>query len=260
MFCLRHFLQQARTQRALLRLLLLTCLVLPATLRADELRVAVASNFAPALEQLAEEFAAQSGHHLVLITGATGQQYAQIINGAPFAMFLSADSERPKQLEAEGHAVAGSRFTYAIGKLVLWSADPTLVDANGDILEKGNFRHLAIANPALAPFGLAAKQVLETRKLWEQLQTRIVQGENITQTLQFVQTGNAELGFIAYSQWLQLGTEQKGSVWKVPAELHAPIIQQGIILKDSEAARAFAAFIQSASSRKHIVAQGYELP
>jgi molybdate transport system substrate-binding protein len=222
--------------------------------------VAVASNFAPVLEQLAEAFATQSGHHLVLITGATGQHYAQIINGAPFEVFLSADSERPAQLEAEGHGVAGSRFTYALGKLVLWSADPALVDVNGEILGNGNFRHLAIANPALAPFGLAAKQVLEARNLWEQLQSRIVQGENITQTLQFVQTGNAELGFIAYSQWLQLEAEQQGNVWQVPAELHAPIIQQGIILQDSAAARAFAAFIQNDSSRKHILAQGYELP
>lgn len=260
MFCLRHFPQQARIQRALLQLSQLTCFLLPATLYADDLQVAVASNFAPVLEQLAEEFETQSGHHLILITGATGQHYAQIVNGAPFEVFLSADSERPTQLEADGVAVAGSRFTYALGKLVLWSADSSLVDANGEILGNGSFRHLAIANPALAPFGLAAKQVLEARKLWEQMQDRIVQGENITQTLQFVQTGNAELGFIAYSQWLQLDADKKGSVWEVPAELHTPIIQQGVILKDSAAARAFVAFIQDEQSRSYILAQGYDLP
>jgi molybdate transport system substrate-binding protein len=197
---------------------------------------------------------------LILITGATGQHYAQIVNGAPFEVFLSADSERPAKLETDGIAVAGSRFTYALGRLVLWSAEPKLVDANGEILASGNFRYLAIANPALAPFGLAAQQVLEAKKLWEQLQNRIVQGENITQTLQFVQTGNAELGFIAYSQWLQLGEDQKGSVWQVPAELHSPIIQQGVILQDSAAARAFVTFLQNEKSRSHILAQGYDLP
>jgi molybdate transport system substrate-binding protein len=260
MFCLRPLLQQARFRRALLRLLQLTTFLVPVSVYADDLRVAVASNFAPVLEQLAQDFETQSGHHLILIAGATGQHYAQIVNGAPFEVFLSADSERPAKLEADGVAVANSRFTYALGKLVLWSTESALVDAEGRILASGNFRHLAIANPALAPFGLAAQQVLEARKLWEQLQGRIVQGENITQTLQFVQTGNAELGFIAYSQWLQLDENQKGSVWQVPAEMHAPIVQQGVILRDSAAARAFVAFLQNEQSRSRILAQGYDLP
>lgn len=260
MFCLRRLPQQARVSRALLHLTLLTSFLFPHVLQADELRIAVASNFAPVLEQLAADFTAQSGHKLILIAGATGQHYAQISNGAPFQVLLAADSERPAKLEAEGAAVAGSRFTYALGKLVLWSADPALVDTDGDVLASGHFRHLAIANPSLAPFGLAAKQVFEAKHVRNDVQHRIVQGENITQTLQFIHTQNAELGFIAYSQWLQLDAGEKGSHWEVPPDLHAPIIQQGVILKDSTAARAFVAFMQNDNSRQFIHAQGYDLP
>ena len=241
-------------------LVLPAILLLPATAHADNLRIAVASNFAPMLTQLTAKFEQVSGHTLLLIPGATGQHYAQIVNGAPFDVFLSADSERPTQLETQGQAVSGSRFIYALGKLALWSADPQLVDAEGLILQSSAFQHLAIANPALAPFGLAAQQVLMSMSLWDPLQTRLVLGENITQTLQFVQTGNAELGFIAYSQFLLLDTSQKGSVWAVPTAMHKPIIQQGVILKDSDAAGAFVAFLQNDYSRNLIQAAGYDLP
>jgi molybdate transport system substrate-binding protein len=234
---------------------------LPApVLRADNLQVAVASNFAPVLEQLKPAFEKESGHQLTLIAGATGQHYTQIVNGAPFDVFLAADAERPQLLEKEGHAVAGSSFIYALGKLVLWSTDPGLVDDSGSILEQDDFKHLAIANPQLAPYGRAAQQVLVNRGLWESLQDRLVQGENITQTLQFVQSANAELGFVAVSQWLEIDPGNTGSHWHVPQELYDPIVQQAVILNESPAARAFVTFIQSDASKAVIQSAGYEVP
>jgi molybdate transport system substrate-binding protein len=227
---------------------------------ADNLRVAVASNFAPVLEQLQPLFEKASGHQLTLIAGATGQHYTQIVNGAPFDVFLAADAERPLLLETEGHAVAASSFTYALGKLVLWSTYPELVDDSGSILHQGDFRHLAIANPQLAPYGKAAQQVLVNQRLWESMQGRLVLGENITQTLQFVQTANAELGFIALSQWLEIDPDNTGSHWNVPQELYDPIVQQAVILNESSAARAFVAFMQSDASKAVIQSAGYALP
>lgn len=242
------------------RIAVLALLLLASAVHADNLQVAVASNFAPILEQLQPEFEKQSGHQLTLIAGATGQHYTQIVNGAPFDVFLAADAERPQLLEKEGHAVAGSSFTYAIGKLVLWSTDPDLVDDAGTVLQQGEFDHLAIASPQLAPYGKAAQQVLMNKGLWEKMQGRLVQGENITQTLQFVQTANAELGFIALSQLLEIDPDGKGSDWQVPQDLYDPIVQQAVILKESPAARAFAAFMQSDASKAAIQAAGYELP
>jgi molybdate transport system substrate-binding protein len=241
-----------------LRLLARACVLLPSFTLADTVQVAVASNFTPVLEQLEPLFEQQSGHTLTLISGATGNHYAQIVNGAPFDVFLAADAERPKLLENAGKAVAGSTFTYALGKLVLWSADADVVDAGGKVLESESFEHLAIANPKLAPYGAAAQEALTALGVWEQLQGRLVQGDNIAQTLQFVQTGNAELGFIAQSQLAEVGN--LGSHWEVPAELYSPIVQQGVLVKDKPAARDFIAFMQSAESRALIRASGYDLP
>lgn len=232
--------------------------LLPSCVLADVVRVAVASNFTPVLEQLEVQFERQSGHTLTLISGATGNHYAQIVNGAPFDVFLAADGERPRLLEEQGRAVANTRFTYALGKLVLWSADPDVVDAGGAVLKSKAFSHLAIANPKLAPYGEAAQQVLTALGVWEQVQSRLVQGDNIAQTLQFVETGNAELGFIAQSQLADVG--HGGSHWKVPAALYAPIDQQGLLLKDTPAAREFIAFMQGGQGRAVIEAAGYDLP
>ncbi len=245
---------------AILRIVTIAIVLLSPAVRADNLQVAVASNFAPVLEQLQPVFEKESGHELTLIAGATGQHYTQIVNGAPFDVFLAADAERPLLLEKEGHAVVGTSFTYALGKLVLWSTDPGLVDDAGLILEQGHFKHLAIANPQLAPYGKAAQQVLLNKGLWENMQDRIVQGENITQTLQFVQTANAELGFIAFSQWLEIDPDKTGTHWIVPQELYGPIVQQAVILNESPAARAFVAFMQSDASKAVIQSAGYELP
>jgi molybdate transport system substrate-binding protein len=232
--------------------------LMPAPVPAAEVRVAVASNFAPVLEQLEPLFERESGHTLTIISGATGSHYAQIMNGAPFDVFLAADGERPRMLEDEGKAVAGTSFTYALGKLVLWSADAAFVDADGAVLQAGRFEHLAIANPTLAPYGEAAQQVLTALGVWEKLQAKIVQGDNIAQTLQFVQTGNAQLGFIATSQLLDSGTT--GSYWEVPADLYEPIVQQGVLVKDSAGARAFINFIGRDASKELIRAAGYGLP
>lgn len=226
------------------------------TARADVVRVAVASNFAPVLETLQPAFERHSGHELALISGGTGNHFAQIVNGAPFDVFLAADDLRPRMLEEAGRAVAGTTFTYAHGKLVLWSADPGLVGGDGAVLDSA-FTHLAIANPRLAPYGAAAQQALTALGLWDEVQGRIVQGDNIAQTLQFVQSGNAELGFIALSQWLEVGG---GSHWEVPASLYSPIVQQGVLLRDSAAARAFVDFLRLESSRDFIRSAGYDLP
>ncbi|MGV3592308.1 MAG: molybdate ABC transporter substrate-binding protein [Gammaproteobacteria bacterium] len=231
---------------------------LAAPLRADEVKVAVASNFTPVLEALAPLFEEQCGHTLSIISGATGNHYAQIVHGAPFDVFLAADAERPRLLEQEGRAIAGSRFTYALGRLVLWSADDGRVDADGQVLQQGSFARLALANPTLAPYGLAAQQALTQLGLWEQLQRKIVLGDNIAQTVQFVQTGNAQLGFIALSQLTDIGNT--GSYWEVPAALYSPIVQQGVLLKDSVPARAFIDFLESEAGREMIRAAGYDLP
>lgn len=231
---------------------------LAAPLRADEVKIAVASNFTPVLEAIAPRFEQQSGHTLSIISGATGNHYAQIVHGAPFDVFLAADAERPRLLEEEGRAIVGSRFTYALGRLVLWSADAGRVDGDGQVLQQGGFARLALANPALAPYGVAAQEVLTQLGLWQGLQGKIVLGDNIAQTLQFVQTGNAQLGFIALSQVADLGNT--GSYWKVPAALYSPIVQQGVLLKDSAPARAFIDFLQSEAGREMIHAAGYDLP
>jgi molybdate transport system substrate-binding protein len=229
---------------------------------AAEVPVAVAANFAAPLDKLAAAFEKASGHHLVISSGSSGKLYLQITAGAPFEVMLSADSERPLRLEKEGAAVAGTRFTYAIGRLVLWSRDPGLVDPAGAVLAGDRFRHLAIPNPGVAPYGAAARQVLEDLDLWQKLAPRLVQGEDIGQTYQFVATGNAELGFVALSQVRAAGKPQ-GSLWIVPAERYRPIEQQAVLLargKDHPATRAFLDFLRSAPARTLIQEFGYSLP
>lgn len=240
---------------------LLLCLSFTAS--ADEVQVAVAANFTAPMQKIAEAFARDTGHRAVLAFGATGKFYAQINNGAPFDVLLAADEQTPQRLEDEGQGVAGSRFTYAIGSLVLWSAREGYVDPQGRVLADGDFRHLALANPKTAPYGAAALQTLEKLGLRERLQPRFVQGENIAQTHQFVASGNAELGFIALSQVIEDGRIARGSAWRVPADQHQPIRQDALLLKRGEhnpAARALLDYLRSASAVALIRAYGYEVP
>jgi molybdate transport system substrate-binding protein len=241
---------------------LLVSLLAATGVHAGEVQVAVAANFTAPMKQIAADFAKATGHRAVLAFGATGKLYAQIANGAPFEVFLAADETTPAKLEKEGHAVAGSRFTYAVGKLVLWSAQPGFVDAKGEVLNGGNFNKLSIANPKTAPYGAAAIQTLTRLKLLATLQPKFVQGENIAQTLQFVSTGNAELGFVALSQVFKDGKITSGSAWIVPGELHDPIHQDAALLtkgKDSAAAAALLAYLKGDPARTVIRSFGYAL-
>lgn len=228
--------------------------------RADTVPVAVAANFTAPMQKIAAAFEADTGHRVELSFGATGKFYAQISHGAPFQVLLAADDTTPARLEREGRAVAHTRFTYAIGTLVLWSAQPGYVDAQGAVLKTGDFKHLALANPKLAPYGLAATQVLDKLGLTAQLQPRCVQGENIAQTFQFVATGNAPLGFVALSQVMEDGKIRTGSAWQVPASLHDPIRQDAVLLlpgKDAPAARALMNYLRSDKARAVVQAYGY---
>ncbi|HEX22337.1 MAG TPA: molybdate ABC transporter substrate-binding protein [Chromatiales bacterium] len=186
--------------------------------------------------------------------------YAQIHHGAPFDALFAADEHRPALLEEAGRVRPGSRFTYAIGRLVLWSPDAGRVDAAGRVLSEGRFRHLAIANPKLAPYGRAAQQVLEARGLWQMLRPRLVRGENVGQAWQFVHSGNAELGFVALSQVRQQGQAAAGSHWVVPQVLYAPIVQQAVLLTDNPLAADFLRFVQGDEGRAMIASFGYQLP
>ncbi|NVK43222.1 MAG: molybdate ABC transporter substrate-binding protein [Oceanospirillaceae bacterium] len=231
------------------------CLSLP--VRADEVRVAVATNFVGVMEALASRFEQQSGHQVTLSAGATGKLYAQIRQGAPFDLFFAADEERPARLEREGMTLPGSRFTYAQGELVLWSPQPALVFDDAEVLSSAAFEHLAIANPKTAPYGLAAEQTLQRLGLWERLQGRLVRGENIGQTYQFVHSGNAALGFVAKSQVYSSAEYAAGSHWAVPADFHEPIVQQVVQLQNSEAARALLDYVRSPEAQTLIEAFGY---
>ena len=231
--------------------------------QADEVQVAVAANFTAPMQQIASQFEKDTGHKLVLSFGATGKFYAQISNGAPFEVLLAADDETPARLEKDGSGIAGSRFTYAVGKLVLWSALPDLVDAKGEVLKTGSFKHLALANPKTAPYGAAAVETMSKLGLLADLQARFVQGENISQTQQFISTGNAELGFVALSQVYKDGKISSGSAWLVPAYLHEPIRQDVVLLakgKDKPAAGALLAYLKGDKARAVIKTFGYELP
>lgn len=239
---------------------LLLSALFASSINADEIRVAVASNFRQALAATSVVFEQQSGHQVILIAGSTGKHYAQIVNGAPFDVFFAADAERPRRLEAERRIVPGSRFTYAVGKLLLWSASEDRVDADGSVLRTGSFQHLAIANPAVAPYGTAARQVLQSLGLWDSLSSKLVRGENIGQTFQFVVSGNAELGFVARSQVQGPARPFGGSAWEPPQALYDPIEQQAVLLEDSPAARDFMAYMQSKEARALIRSYGYDAP
>ncbi|MEZ0197182.1 molybdate ABC transporter substrate-binding protein [Pseudomonas qingdaonensis] len=229
---------------------------------ADEVQVAVAANFTAPIQVIAKDFEKDTGHKLVASFGATGQFYAQIKNGAPFEVFLSADDTTPEKLENEGETVKGSRFTYAIGTLALWSPKAGYVDDKGEVLKKNDYKHLSIANPKAAPYGLAATQVLAKLNLTEATKGKLVEGQNITQAFQFVSTGNAELGFVALSQIYKDGKVSNGSAWIVPADLHDPIKQDAVILnkgKDNAAAKALVDYLKGPKAAEVIKSYGYEL-
>ena len=229
---------------------------------ADEVQVAVAANFTAPIQAIAADFKKDTGHTLVAAYGATGQFYAQIKNGAPFEVFLSADDSTPQKLESEGDTVKGSRFTYAVGTLALWSAKEGYVDAKGDVLQKNQYQHLSIANPKAAPYGLAATQVLAKLGLTDQVKSKLVEGQNITQAYQFVSTGNAELGFVALSQIYKDGKVSSGSAWIVPGQMHDPIKQDAVILnkgKDNPAAKALVDYLKGPKAAAVIKSYGYQL-
>jgi molybdate transport system substrate-binding protein len=234
-------------------------LMMTASALAAETKVAVAANFTEPAKEIAARFEAKTGDKVTLSFGSSGQFYTQIANGAPYEVFLSADSERPTKAEADGLAVAGSRFTYATGRLVLWSKTPGLVDAKGAVLAKGGFEKLSIADPKAAPYGLAAIETLTKLKLYDALKPKIVQGASITQAYQYVQTGAAELGFVALSQVIN---EPGGSRWLVPTGNHTPIDQQAVLLKtgaDSATAKAFLKFLKGPEAKAIIKRYGYEV-
>lgn len=237
----------------------LTCLLAISPAQAAELSIAVAANFTDATRDIVQLFEKATGHKVKVSFGSTGKLYSQIENGAPFELFLAADSKRPIKAEKEGLAVAGTRFTYAMGKLVLWSPKESLfVDGEG-YLKAANFRRAAIANPKTAPYGLAAQQVMEKLGVWRDVQSRLVRGDSIAQTFQFAATENAEVGFVAYSQ-VKAWKASKGTVWKIPQAYYAPIEQQAVLLKkgaESDAAKAFLAFIKGDAARVVITAYGY---
>jgi len=248
-----------------IRLLTVTALLTVSTLsQAETTIVAVAANFTKPMTDIAEAFEKSTGHSAKLSFGSSGKFVAQIENGAPFEVFLSADDTAPAKLEHSGFAVANSHFTYAIGKLVLWSATANLVDDKGEILNKGGFKHIALADPKLAPYGAAAMEVLKSKNLLTKLQPLFVQGENIAQTYQFVSTGNAELGFVALSQVIDSdkGKIVNGSAWQIPENLYTPLRQDVVLLKkgeDNPAAPALVQFLKSPEAQAIISKYGYGL-
>jgi molybdate transport system substrate-binding protein len=250
--------------RHVAKLLIVVLGLLANGVRAESILVGVASNFAVAAREIAERFEAEVGHDVRISTASTGHLFVQIENGAPFDILLAADVKRPLLLESSGRGVQGSRFTYAIGRLVLWSRDPEL--RGQDCLERlGNLgtSRLAIANPDIAPYGNAARQALTQLKLWERVQPRLVVGENITQTLQFTASGNARFGLVAMSQTDNEHLPDASCSWNVPPELHQPIEQQAIMLERASnnlAAREFLAFLIGDPGQGIIARHGYLLP
>jgi molybdate transport system substrate-binding protein len=217
--------------------------------QADEINIAVAANFLGTLQKLAPQFERASAHKLVLSSGSSGQLYAQIVQGAPFDLLLSADTEKPKLLESAGLAVPGSRFTYAIGTLVLWSPKAGLVDQAGQILQSGSYRFIGVADPANAPYGAAAREVLRALGLWDRLtqQHKLVTGENITQAWQFAASGNVDMAFVALSQVLLSDGSISGSSWLPPQSMYTRIDQDAVVLVHAShraAAEAFASWLQ----------------
>lgn len=229
---------------------------------AAEVHIAVAANFTAPINEIAAAFEKASGHKVIAAFGPTGGLYTQIKHGAPFEVFLAADDSTPARLETEGEILAGSRFTYAIGKLVLWSASVGYVDAQGEVLRRNEFNHLSIGNPKTAPYGLAATQVLARLGLSEAVKPKLVEGTNITQAYQFVATGNAELGFVALSQVFKDGQISGGSAWIVPEDMYEPIRQDAVILnkgKDNPAAAALVNYLKGPKAAAVIKSYGYDL-
>lgn len=229
---------------------------------AAEVSVAVAANFAAPMQRIAAAFEQETGHKAVLSFGSSGNLYAQIRHGAPFEILLSADSQTPEKLESEGMGLAGTRFTYAIGTLVLWSKQPGLVDEKGEILRSGKLERLAIANPKLAPYGVAAMQTLAQLGVLSSVQPKLVLGENISQAYQFVASENAALGLVALSQVMLEGKIAQGSAWIVPAKLHAPIAQDAILLvkgRDNPVATALLRYLRSEKAKAIMRSYGYTL-
>jgi molybdate transport system substrate-binding protein len=249
-------LKQVKTTVAILTGLV--ALVAGASARAADVQVAVAANFTEPAKEIAAAFEAKTHDHLVLSFGSSGQFYTQVTQGAPFEVFLSADADRPARMEKEGLGVPGSRFTYAVGRLVLYSRTPGLVDDKGAVLAKGSFNKISIADPTAAPYGVAAIQTMTRLGVYASLQPKIVKGSSITQAFQFVQSGAAELGFVALSQVIN---EPGGSRWQVPASDHAPIDQQAILLFKGDkdpAARAFMKYLRGPEALAIIRRYGYE--
>ena len=242
--------------------LLTSVLLLALPAHAEDISVAVAANFTAPMKLVAAEFEKESGHKVVASFGSTGKFYAQIKNGAPFEVLLAADDETPAKLVKEKAGASGSQFTYAVGKLVLWSAKPGLVDSTGSVLNRGDFAHLSLADPKLAPYGAAAVQTLKALGIFEALQPKIVTAENITQAYQFVGSGNAELGFVALSQVRKDDKDGKleGSSWLVPAHLYTPIRQDAVILepgKGKPAVEALMKFLKGDKAKAIIKPFGY---
>lgn len=243
-------------------LLLFAWMVIPLPTLAGQVVVAVASNFTAPMKLIAAEFERDTGHRASLSFGGTGQFYAQIHNGAPFEVFLAADEKTPAKLEDGGLAVPGTRFTYATGKLVLWSKDPSLVGDSPDVLVTDRFDKLAVANPKLAPYGLAAAQTLERLGLMQALTPKLVQGANIGQAFQFVSSGNAQLGFVALSQVFAQGQIKAGSGWIVPSDYYTPIKQDAVLLRagqSNEAAVALINYLQTNKTKQLIESFGYQI-
>jgi len=232
---------------------------------ANEIRIAVASNFYPTMKEVVKQFEIEAfdsskASKIVLIPGSSGKHYAQIINGAPFDLFFSADKIRPLLLEQQRISKNESRFTYALGKLALWSPIKGLVDSEGQILYDKDFRFLAIANPKIAPYGIATKETLVSMKLWQDMNEKLVRGENIAQAFQFISSGNAELGFVSFSQLMNPNFSVRGSFWEVPQSLYNPIEQQAVLLTDSSLGRDFMLFVQTDKALNIISKFGYDLP
>jgi molybdate transport system substrate-binding protein len=250
------------TLRTAFAVLMCTAALVAAAAQAATAQLAVAANFAGPMKPLVTTFEKLTGHNIVWSSGSTAKFYAQIKNGAPFDVFLSADVATPARLELEGNAVPGSRFTYAVGRLVLWSAAPGFVDPAGAVLKSGRFKHIALASPKLAPYGAAAVEVMTRLDAFNTLQAKFVIGENIAQTYTFVATGNAELGFVAQSQVIENGKLTSGSGWLVPSNLHAPILQDAVLLargKNNPAALAFLQFLKSDTALVILKTHGYEV-
>ena len=232
------------------------------SVQAADVNVAVAANFSAPMQKIAQAFEQDTGHRLLLSLGSTGNLYAQIRNGAPFQALLAADDETPLKLAQEGLAIAGTRFTYATGRLALWSRQPGLVDAQGAVLRSPQLQRVAVANPRLAPYGAAALEAMTNLGLLPSLQAKLVQGDNIAQTYQFVATGNAQVGFVALSQVLQDGQLREGSLWLVPASLHTPLRQDAVLLKPGQGsapAQALLNYLRGDKARAIIRSFGYEL-